>query len=102
MYSQNLKKIREKLGISLSKFARQLEMSQSTLTQYEHGTRTPSWQLFVQLNKKANVNLNWFATGEGEMFISNEIKIIPNNFEDEITKIVKRVLREEKESNPVR
>ncbi len=68
MYKENLKKIRTKLGLSVAKFAAELEMPQSTLTGYERGIRTPSVLLCTQLYKKLNVNLNWFISGEGEMF----------------------------------
>ncbi len=68
MYKENLKKIRKRLGLSMAKFAVELEMSSSTLTGYERGTRTPSILLCTQLRKKLNVNLNWFVSGEGEMF----------------------------------
>ena len=76
MIKVNLKKIRKELGLSIAKLAIKLEMSSSTLTQYERGTRTPSAQLFIQLYKKLNINLNWFVSGEGEMFnTSNETDI---------------------------
>lgn len=68
MYTENLKKLRKNLGLSVAKFAKALEMSQNTLTCYERGERKPSIKLFVQLHKKLNVNLNWFISGEGEMF----------------------------------
>ena len=68
IYSPNLKKIREILGLSVAKLAKKLDIPASTLTQYERGVRTPSFQLFAQLNKKLDVNLNWFVTGNGEIF----------------------------------
>ena len=68
MVAENLKKIRQELGLSVAKFADKLEMSASTLTGYERNERTPSVNLFTQLYKKANVNLNWFISGEGQMF----------------------------------
>jgi len=68
MFAENLKKVRLKLGLSVAKFAERMEMSPNTLTNYERGERTPSLNVFVQLNKKMNVNLNWVVTGEGEMF----------------------------------
>ncbi|MCD8378436.1 MAG: helix-turn-helix domain-containing protein [Candidatus Gastranaerophilales bacterium] len=68
MIEENLKKIRTELGLSVAKFADKLEMSANTITNYEQNRREPSLNLFVQLNKKLNVNLNWFVSGEGEMF----------------------------------
>lgn len=70
MFAENLKKIRQSLGLSVAKFADKLEMSASTLTGYERGERTPSLNLFTQLCTKANVNINWVVSGKGEMFIN--------------------------------
>ncbi len=68
MFAENLKKIRQELGLSVAKFADKLNMSASTLTGYERGERTPSWTLFTQLYKNVNTNINWFVSGEGLMF----------------------------------
>jgi transcriptional regulator with XRE-family HTH domain len=88
MYAENLKKIRLALGLSVAKFAEKLEMSASTLTGYERRERTPSWLLFTQLYIKANVNLNWFVSGEGEMFNAGRFE----DFKDEILKQVDDIL----------
>lgn len=95
MYAENLKNIRKSLRLSVAKFAELLEMSASTLTGYERSERTPSWQLFAQLYKKANVNLNWLLTGEGEMFLArptlkirkNDKKIVLKNFGGKINRL---------------
>ena len=76
MLEENLKKIRRELGLSVAKLSEKLEIPAMTLTNYERGARTPSAQLFIQLNRKLNINLNWFATGEGEMFNADT----PDNF----------------------
>ena len=94
MYAENLKNIRKSLRLSVAKFAELLEMSASTLTGYERSERTPSWQLFAQLYKKANVNLNWFVSGEGEMFLSSqnfasEYESVKNDILDEVKKMLK-------------
>ncbi len=69
MYTENLKSIRKELGLSVAKLADRLEMSASTLTGYERGERTPSINLFTQLCLKLGINLNWFISGKGTMFI---------------------------------
>ena len=88
MFSENLKKIRQHLGLSVAKFAGKLDIPQRTLTTYERGERTPSWKLFTQLYKKANVNLNWFVSGEGEMFLPNQ------NFASEYESVKNDILAE--------
>ena len=91
MFAKNLKKVRQALGLSVAKFADKLEMSASTLTGYERGERTPSWNLLTQLYIKANVNMNWFISGDGEMFN-------PQSFEqvkDDLVLKVREILRSE-------
>ena len=92
MYAENLKKIRLKLGLSVAKFADKLEMSANTLTGYEHEQRTPSWQLFTQLYRKGNVNLNWFVSGEGDMF--NEAAEKNEQLEKLVAQIVDKKMKE--------
>lgn len=92
MHQENLKKIRQKLGLSVAKFADKLDIPAPTLTCYERGERTPSAQLFVQLHKKINVNLNWFVSGDGEMFNQeSDLK----NFKKEILAEVRQMLKDE-------
>lgn len=67
-YCTNLKKIREELNLSAQKLADKLGVSQSSIAQYEIGKREPNFNFILQLNIKLNINLNWFCTGEGNMF----------------------------------
>jgi transcriptional regulator with XRE-family HTH domain len=89
MYAENLKKIRLELGLSVAKFAEKLEMSANTLTNYEQSRREPSYNLFVQLNKKLNVNLNWFVSGHGNMFNAPQFEQVKDNLAIEVRKILK-------------
>lgn len=84
MLEDNLKKIRQELDLSVAKFSEKLEMPAMTITKYERGERTPSAQLFVQLYKKLNVNMNWFVSGEGEMFNSSKPQFNLNEKETEL------------------
>ena len=74
MLKENLKKVRQELGLSVAKLSQKIEIPAPTLTCYERGERTPSAQLFIQLHIKLNINLNWFVTGKGEMFSDNTNK----------------------------
>lgn len=91
MFAKNLKKVRQALGLSVAKFADKLEMSASTLTGYERGERTPSWNLFTQLYIKANVNMNWFISGDGEMFNPPQFEQV----KDDLVLRVREILRSE-------
>lgn len=86
MYRENLKKIRQYKGLSVAKFAQQLDIPQSTLTGYERGERTPSYNLFAQLYKKAHVNMNWFFSGRGEMFLDDSDNT--DDFEDRVKQVL--------------
>ena len=90
MLKENLKKIRKKLGLSVAKLSDRIEIPAMTLTNYERGDRTPSAQLFIQLNKKLNVNLNWFVSGEGEMFNAPNFDDVKDEFEKRVEEILKK------------
>ena len=90
MYAENLKKLRRKMGFSVAKMADKLAMSASTLTAYERKERTPSWQLFIQLYLNANVNLNWFVSGEGQMFNTPKFEDVEDVMEAKVMAILKK------------
>ncbi len=89
MYADNLKKVRNKMGLSVAKFADLLEIPARTITGYERRERTPSFQLFAQLNIKANVNLNWFVTGKGEMFNAPKYDDVKDDLKIKVLDILK-------------
>ncbi len=92
MYSENLKKIRKELDLSIVKLSEKIEVSSNTISAYERGIRCPSMDFGIQLYYKLNVNLNWFITGEGEMF--NKNKNQPDNNRKETEQIVIQILKE--------
>lgn len=91
-YSENLKKLRNKLNLSAQKLADKLGVSQGSIAQYENGNREPNYNFILQLNIKLNVNLNWFCTGEGEMFIKNNTD--DNYSKEDLRNIVMEVLKD--------
>jgi len=91
MLKENLKKIRQELGLSVAKLSEKIDIPAMTLTNYERGERTPSAQLFIQLNTKLNVNLNWFVSGKGKMFNSSQLE----NISDDVLDTVKNLISEE-------
>lgn len=87
MIAENIKKIRKELHLSVARLSEKLNMPAVTLTNYERKERTPSANLFIQLHRILNINLNWLVSGQGEMFIStcentleksNNIEIVKN------------------------
>ena len=89
MYAENLKKIRKELDLSVAKMADRMKMSQSTLTGYERGDRIPSAPFFTRLYKTFNINLNWYASGEGEMFNAPQFNAVKDELRQEVLQILK-------------
>lgn len=50
-FSKRLKEIREESGLSQSKLAKELGFSQSTITKWETGERSPNLEVLVQIAK---------------------------------------------------
>ena len=92
MYSKNLKKIRKTLDLTVSKLAEKIDVPANTISAYERGIRCPSMDFGIQLYQKLNINLNWFISGNGEMFNCES-----NNTDtrEETVQIVLSVLKKE-------
>jgi SOS-response transcriptional repressor LexA len=71
-YSDRLIKLRESLGLNIASFARELDVPRSTLVGWEEG-KTVSISVLKILEEKFQINLEWFLTGEGEMFVSPKV-----------------------------
>ena len=66
---QRIKQLREKLGLSQSKFAEKIGKSRIGVAQWEAGKRTPDESTLKLIAKEFNVNEEWLKTGEGKMFV---------------------------------
>jgi len=93
MYSENLKKIRLELKISAQKFADSLNVSRGSIVQYETGKRKPSYEFIEALHNLYNVNLNWFVSGQGEMF-NKQQKASAGMTPEEVKSIVASYLKD--------
>jgi len=81
VYSENLKKLRKELGLSVEKLAEKIDIPASTIWGYEGGKRVPSVEFPIQLYRnleiirdgiKCKVSITWLLTGDGEMFIKEK------------------------------
>ncbi len=63
-----IKDLRVRLKLNQVQFAKQINISQASVSQYENGTRSPDSAFFEKVCERHSVNLNWLLTGEGEMF----------------------------------
>ena len=95
LYGENLKIIRKHLNKNIDELAKMLNIPARTLGGYERGERTPSIEIATRLSK-LSINLNWFCTGNGEMFIQKESiaptdsKISDDELETKINAILKK------------
>lgn len=90
MYADRIKQLRTNLGLSVAKMADKMDMSQRTLTSYEHNERVPSAPFFTQLYKTFDVNLNWFVSGKGEMFNKKPFEQVEDQLEQKVVEVMKK------------
>lgn len=72
IYSNNIKAIKKELRRTTKELSDKLGVSKRALDSYEQGLCIPTGQLITAMHQKLNVNLNWFCTGVGEMFVNNQ------------------------------
>ncbi|MEN6409702.1 MAG: helix-turn-helix transcriptional regulator [Anaerolineaceae bacterium] len=65
-FSERLRVIRKKRGISQEEFAQSLEVSQRVISNWETGKHQPSIEDLVKISAKFDVDLNWLLIGLGE------------------------------------
>jgi len=75
LFSQRLKELRQKLGLSQQAFADRLGLSTKTIVRYEQGQSNPTEKTLRLIEQTFNVNPEWLRHGKGEMF--KEKKGIP-------------------------
>ncbi len=64
-----IKKLIETLGYSQRKFAKELNISHATISEYISGNIKPSQKVLKAIEEKFNVNPEWLREGKGEMFL---------------------------------
>jgi len=83
--NNRLKELRIKLGFNQKSFASELEVNQTTISQYENNEEKAKNITAKSMNKlrmKFNVNMEWLFTGQGSMFLTDSQtveKIITGN-----------------------
>ena len=81
---ERLKKLRSTLGYSQQAMADKLLIDVRKLRSYEYETKNFPVDFLLSLINVFNVNINWFLTGKGEMFLADE---------DDFTKKVEDILK---------
>jgi SOS-response transcriptional repressor LexA len=67
------KETREKLGLNQSELARSIGANPSIMSDIERGDKEPSKKIISALIVKYRINSNWLLTGEGDMYIKDEL-----------------------------
>lgn len=91
MFGKNLKKLRKNLSVTQDEMAVLLNMSARTYASYEREENNPPYSMLRVLYSDHNVNLNWFVTGDGEMFNPPKYEQV----QDDLTQKVRAILKSE-------
>ena len=76
--ANRLKKTRAKLGLNQKDFADSIATTQAAISRYEKGLRLPTADFLHKICETHKVNMNWFLSGTGEMFLIDEKKVEKN------------------------
>ena len=63
-----LREIRRATGLSQVKFAKRIAISHSYIADMEHGKKPVNERLIRLIAAEFCININWFRTGNGEMY----------------------------------
>ena len=64
--------LRDKLNLSQKELGKRLNLSDTTIQNYEYGRQQISGKALIKLKEEFNINSEWLLNGTGEMFISNK------------------------------
>ena len=68
-FGERIENLIKQLGITKTKFAEKLSVSQPYISKIIISGYVPSYRLIEDICEKFNANEKWLRTGEGEMFI---------------------------------
>lgn len=89
--SERIKAVRNRLGMSQTEFAVDLDSSVSLISKIESGDIEPSPKLLKRVCDKFGVDSDWLGQGKGELSASTKIKDINvNPWKDEAYKQLKQ------------
>ena len=71
---RRLKEIKSALRVTSKELAENLEIPVRTIGSYERDEAQPGPRFFHNIHEKYNIDINWFLTGKGNMFISERTK----------------------------
>ncbi len=90
-----LKEVRARSNISQDSFGKIINLSQTTVSQYESGMRPISDKAMAAIKDNFGISRQWLKTGKGEMYYPVEIiqrkEKEPNKIACEVPKLDKRI-----------
>jgi len=60
-YGQRIKELRTKVDLTQKEFANKINVSLTSLSAYEQGTKNPSFDVFVRIAKQFHVSTDWLC-----------------------------------------
>lgn len=63
--------LRDKLNLSQKELGKRLNLSDTTIQNYEYGRQQISGKALIKLKEEFNINSDWLLNGTGEMFLDN-------------------------------
>lgn len=66
--NSRIKELRKALKLSQDEFGAKLGITNTAISGYESGRRSPTEQIILSICRTFNVNENWLRYGEGEIF----------------------------------
>ena len=79
--SERVREVRKSLNLTLEKFGEKLGVKKSAISEIESGRNALTEQMTKAICRTYNVNYDWLADGEGEMFSD-----VPKTVLDELCK----------------
>jgi len=84
MFAQRLKLLREKKGINQSALAKEIEVSQSTVGNWEAGTRIPDISMMKRLSDYFDVSIDYLLGGSEISVLARHLAIVPEEDREQL------------------
>lgn len=66
MFSERLKELRKKKGLTQEEASKKLDIARTTYSGYERGTSEPDFNILNKISRFYEVDLNWLLEGKKE------------------------------------
>ncbi len=73
--SERMKEVRKRLGLTMDRMADSMGFSKSIISEVESGKKKPPFVYILGLYHEFNVNIMYLFSGEGEMFLENQVRL---------------------------